>query len=475
MLILPVYNRGDNMASVGYMVTFYTFDKKINSTKRPNKTYQYVELYCRLNDGSGLINPVFKVDFSQYDNINAWDYNYCYVQEFDRYYFVKDWRYNLGLWICETSVDVLASYKGSIGAMSTYVLRSASNFDRYLPDNLYPVKSGATYATKQNNNNPFAASFSGGYFVAGIINNDSGGYGAVNYYVFTASEFRSFSNYLLSNVSIYGVTDISSQLLKCLYNPFQYVVSCMWLPIEPPKGANVSSVPIGWWTVPTSAARLSGFVRVSGTCTCEIPRNPEGRYKQFMYGEPYTEYYLDFPPFGSFSISADNLINATVLDFAWNVDCITGLGRLQMGANSAQPFNIVHAQIGVPIQLAQMSPPVFDQLQQAIPDTGIEWADTIINTLGNVGNALVATKMPMQTTGTTGGFMGGYYPIKLTGIFHGVAEENLVEFGAPFCQTIQLRNLRGYILCAHGEFDGTATREETEQINSFLTSGFFYE
>ena len=460
---------------MAYNVKVFRFSKKKNSTAQPTNATQQLEFACKLMDGSGMLNPTFLLDFSIILNEQPYNYNYAYVSEWNRYYFISDWSYKLGLWHCTMTVDVLASWKGAIGDLYTYILRSSSNYDRYLPDNLYPIKSGATFSTEQNNSNPFAVTYSGGYFVTGIINSDSGGYGAVNYYVFTASQFRVFCNYLLSNTGIYNVSDISDELLKVLYNPFQYIVSCIWLPVQPITGVVLTSIPIGWWTVPATGARLSNTVRVSGTVTCAIPRNPEGTTKQFMYGEPYTEYYLDFPPFGSFSISADNLINATLLDMAWNVDCITGMGRLQMGANNAQPFNIVHAQIGVPIQLAQMTPDVFGALQQSIGSTGFEWADNIIKTLGNVGNALVAKMYPMQTTGSNGGFMAGYYPIKLTGIFHGVAQENLAEFGAPCCKTLTISTLTGFVLCAHGEFVGPCTDSETDQINAFLTSGFFYE
>lgn len=463
-----------------YQVTLYKqFKKRTNSTKQAlTNVDTNITLNCKLMDNSGMMEPTFIFDFSKILNEQPVYYNYAYVSVWNRYYFITDWSYNLGLWYCKMRVDVLASWKSRIGEMSAYILRSASNYDRYLPDKLYPIKSGATFATKQNNLNPFATAYSDGYFVAGIINGDQYGYGAVNYYVFTASQFRTFSNYLLTNTSIYNITDITDELLKVLYNPFQYIVSCIWLPFQPPTTTQLATCAVGWWSTPTPCARLSGYVRASGTVTCEIPRNPEGSNKQFMYGEPYTEYYLDFPPFGSFSISADNLINtsgAPLLDMNWDVDCITGMGRLQIGLNSAQPFNIVHAQVGVPIQLAQMSPPIFNQLQQALGPAGTDWADTLINTIGNVGNALIAKMNPMQTTGSTGGFMAGYYPIKLTGIFHGVASENIAEFGAPCCKTLQIGSLSGYVLCAHGEFDGEATVTETEEINSYLTSGFFYE
>lgn len=462
---------------MSYNVTIYQFAKKKNSTKQPdyNSTPKY-NFTCQLMNDSGIINPTFIFNFSEIQNVQPGNYNYAYVSEWNRYYFITDWRYIGGLWECLMTVDSLASWQHLIGAHTGYVLRSAYTYDDYLPDNMYPARTGATYSVEQNVSNPFATAFSNGYFVVGIINNDTGTYGAVSYYVLTSTEFRTFSNYLLSNVAYLNVSDISSDLLKCLYNPFQYVVSCTWLPFQPPLGSYVSSVPIGWWTTPATGYRLSGYVRASGTVTCQIPRNPEGADKHYMDAEPYTEYYLDFPPFGSFTLSADKLVNATYLDMAWNVDCITGMGRLQMGAANTEPFNIVHAQIGVPVQLAQMSPNMFGAFQQALGSTGFAWADTIINTLGSIGNALIAKELPMQTTGNTGGFMAGYYPIRLVGMFHGIVEQNNAEFGRPLCKTKQLSTIPGFMILAHGDFAGTPCLSyEIDEINSYFTSGFFYE
>ena len=459
---------------MAYNVVLYQFAKKKNSTATPGASVTTLSLSCRLMDDSGMLNPTFLFDFAHILNQTPQTYNYAYVSEWNRYYFIEDWSYKLGLWNCSMSVDVLASWKTQIGQLSTYVLRSASNVDGHISDDMFPAKCGTTFATEQNNLNPFAVSYDSGWFVTGIINSDPNGYGAVNYYVFTSSQFRTFCNYLLSNTGIYNVTDITDELLKVLYNPFQYVVSCTWVPVQPPAGASLSSVPIGWWSIPCSCYRLSGYVRTGGSVTCQIPRNPDGYY--YMQSEPFTEYYLDFPPFGNFNISANYLLDATYIDFNWNIDCITGMGRLQIGAdNAAKPFNIVHAQVGVPIQLAQMAPSAFGTLQQAIGSSGNKFADSIIEKLGNIGDALIAKMSPMQTVGSTGGFMAGYYPIKITGIFHSVVDRNITEFGGPCCKTLTIGNLSGYILCAHGEFSGYATSSEIDSINGYLTSGFFYE
>lgn len=462
---------------MAYQIYFWQFSKKRNSTEQPIPAYMKAQVYCNLMGGSGILNPVFRLapdDLTLIDD-NVTNLNYAQIPEFNRYYYVTDWEYDNGLWYVTMTVDVLASQKNYIGALTTYILRSASNVDRYLPDYLYPAKTGATFNATTQASNPFATTFSGGYFVVGIVNGDTSSYGAVSYYVFTSSQFRSFCNTLLGNFNIFSAVEISDELGKMLFNPFQYIVSCTWVPVTPPMGSAVSTVMLGWWSFNVTCSRLGGNVRSSGTVTIQIPRNPESAVRKYLMGEPYSQYYLDFPPFGSVSISANLLVNAQYLDFQWNCDCITGEGRLLIGANSAQPFNILHGQVGVPIQLAQLSPNIAGAIQQLIPTTGNVTVDGVISTLGNIGSALIARNFPMQTTGGTGGFMGGYYPIRLTGIFYGVAQEELAEFGAPCCKTLTIGDLSGYVLCAHGDFIGNCTVTETEEINNYLTSGFFYE
>lgn len=465
---------------MSYAINFWTFQKKVNSTEQPDPRYMRANVNAELMNDSGLLNPTFKFNPSPIESLNVdiKTLNYAYVAEFERYYYITNWRYDRGLWICEMQEDVLASQKYYIGQLQTYVLRATGQYDPYLPDNMYPTKVGATFSAITQINNPFASSYSAGYFVVGIINGDLASYGAVSYYVFTSGEFRTFAYYVLGSTNIYSATEISNQLMKLLFNPFQYIVSCTWLPVAPPMGASVSSINIGWWEITgVSAHRLSGSVRTSGTVTIQIPRHPDSDAKKYLQAEPYTQYYLDFPPFGNVSIPANYLVNASYIDFAWNCDCITGDGKLMIGAgNAGQPFNILHGQIGVPVQLAQMTPDISGAIQQILPNTNNQQLDTIINTLGNIGSAYLQTMLPMQTTGHTGGFSAGYYPIRLTGIFASIADSDINEFGAPLCKTVILNDLGyGYILCAHGDFKGDCTLIEREQINSYLTSGFYLE
>ncbi len=462
---------------MGYWIHFWTFSKRRNSTEQPNDNWIKCNINADLMNGSGILNPSFQINEDAWTglNIDVTTLNYAEVPELERYYYITNWKYNKGLWICEMVVDVLASNKSYIGALTTYVLRSASTYDGALPDSMYPMKTAPTISM-ESATNPFATLFNAGYFVIGVINGDSGSYGAVSYYVFTSSEFRSFSNTLLGSFSVYSATEISDELGKMLFNPFQYIVSCTWLPVAPFMGSALSTIKVGWWNITAFCHRLQGNVRASGVSSVNIPKHPNlSAFKHYLACEPYSQYYLEFPPFGAFSIQSSLISENSVLSLSWDVDCITGQGRCVITGGAGKTIDVVHGQVGVPIQIAQMSPDLSSAVQQIVPKTGMNWADSLISMAGNIGSALLAHEFPMQTIGSTGSFMSGYYSITLTGIFYPIADSDVNEFGAPCCQTLTIHTLSGYVLCAHGDFIGTCTATETDEINSYLTSGFFYE
>lgn len=492
---------------MSYTVTFWAFAKKDNSTKQPATTG--TGYTCDIADGSGMLAPTIKLH-TGFTDPSA--YTYAQISAFSRYYFVTNWRYDRGLWWADLAVDVLASYKSQIGSLSMYVLRSASEMDGRIVDTQYPVKAGVALESEQNNLNPFATSFTNGYFVVGIINNDSSALGVTSYYAFTSSEFRAFASFLLGNSSyLNSPPEISDSLLKCLVNPSQYITSCIWLPFTPNMGGVVTTIPIGWWTVSgtgISCHRITTYTRSGGTVTISVPKHPDALTRgYYLLQEPYSSYYLDFPPFGAITLSANALVDENLIDLNWDVDSITGMGRLDIKAGPVGhrgTISVMHAQVGVPVSLAQNAPDLSSAIQQTVesaaaaptyqPSQGRtsvgRWINSLYasvsgavseaaagasETIGAIGNAMINSKLPLQVIGGNGGFMSGYYPIRLIGTFATLADDNTAEWGRPLCRTKTLSTLSGFIQCADADFEISCTERERAVIAGFLTGGFFYE
>lgn len=84
-----------------------------------------------MRDSSSIISPVILVEGSSFN-----EYNYAYIPQFDRYYFIKEiTNYRNNLWILTLEVDVLMSFKSSILNMHCiFIETETTGADRYLSD-----------------------------------------------------------------------------------------------------------------------------------------------------------------------------------------------------------------------------------------------------------------------------------------------------------------------------------------------------
>ena len=134
---------------MAFDVRFYTnFAKRKNSTKLPSGTYD--EFGCILKAPSSIIAPTIEISYAPLaaegypqtgnptlgDNEKLANYTYAYIPNFGRYYFIKDIRYCNRVWEIDLEVDVLATYKSEITGSTKYVLRSQTQQDVSLVDDV---------------------------------------------------------------------------------------------------------------------------------------------------------------------------------------------------------------------------------------------------------------------------------------------------------------------------------------------------
>lgn len=368
--------------------TFYKdVSKKLNSTKIP--TYGYyneIDLTVELKDVTDLYTPSLIISSDTFMSggsiVNPMHYNYCYLPDFERYYFVRDWSWILGRWECALEVDVLASFKSQIGDSALYVLRSSSSCDPDIVDTKYPVKAqGAdttyqrkTYGSVYNvwNTNIYNASVTDGFFRVSIVNNDSGAIGAVAHYAFSGRVMAELMNKLYSAPSWMNITDanLSQDLQKMMFNPMQYITSVIWIPtgFNTTGQTPIHTIPYGWWSL-----TLTGSVyqittgTMSKTVSQSIPVVHHPQYieskRRWLQLSPYTTAALYFTPFGFVPLDTSKFYNATHIDIEVRVDVITGKGTLILSSHRTVngstsyggTFYTTTAQVGVPITIAQMA------------------------------------------------------------------------------------------------------------------------
>lgn len=465
---------------MAFNVTFYGFEKRINSTKRP--TGGTTVAIQEIKAASSAVSPVFGFDFGQSGNPTA--FNYAYVPEFHRYYFVSDWTWSGRLWWCSLRCDVLASYKEAIAATSCYVLRSSSSYDGRIIDGFYPTMAQCTQVMNTiSGGAPFTDDMSNGSYVIGIQGKSAGDNGgAVTYYAGSESTMRALVNYMLQDAGTLEVDDISEQLLKCIFNPLQYVVSCMYFPFTVTK-VNVNAPTFGWWNITgLSLQGLAGY-KWGQNYSFTIPKHPKAASRgEYLNMPPFSRYKLEAGPFGVIPLDNFNLIDDTTLSMLLYVDLITGTGRLSIKNRDVLSDSfIATAQIGVPIQLGQnlLNQGALQSMGNNIHGMAASIVEgsvlgAAMTTTGTIMDAASLTQSVPSVLGSNGtlAFNNNW---SLTGEFIDVVDDDNAENGRPLCKKVSISTLSGYVQCMNADPSIACTDTELSEVVSFMNSGFFYE
>lgn len=202
---------------MAFTVNLYTLAKKKNSTEVP-ASVAVSFTNCMIKEGCGIVNPTIGIDNGLTWNPSA--YNYAGIPSFTRFYYITDWYFDRGRWWANMTVDVLATYKTTILSNTAYVARASKSYDGDIADNLFPAKSTSTgYSSywPTQSRTPWQRDFNSGFYVVGIINNDSSSVGAISYYAFTPSQFASLKSFLLADTTWTGIIETNPDFGDNLY------------------------------------------------------------------------------------------------------------------------------------------------------------------------------------------------------------------------------------------------------------------
>lgn len=106
-------------------------------------------------DDEDLVTPTFKVTDSNFSE----ECNYIYVQELERYYYVRSRRYSRQCLFLECQVDVLMSFASDIHDMTGIISRNERLYNLYLNDDKMEMLNYPYYQTlnmKCVEGNPFS-------------------------------------------------------------------------------------------------------------------------------------------------------------------------------------------------------------------------------------------------------------------------------------------------------------------------------
>ncbi len=499
------------------LILYEGFEKKENSTKRPSTgTTRYIQGI--LKEPCSIMTPVIKIERLPADAIPG-SYTYARWVQADRYYFIEDWVWVNGLWEVHMKEDVLATFKTEIGNNTEYVLRtdSTTDFNGEIIDTTYPATTDIETHT-YSLSNIFTTDITVGCYIVGIISGGSTqAVGAISYYAMTSGEFGNFKNALFSdnNLITMGlaildpstgnltptITDMSLELLKTMYNPYQYVVSCMWFPFGKsaiPSSTPVTGIKMGWWEYPSlTGNRLYAQTFELGNEIIGFDHHPQYARGTYLDHSPYTRRTL-VGRFGTIALDSAYFEFGNQCYISYLIDLITGQCITKIAVRDAsstptptQEKLIAERQflIGVPIQIAQVGtdylgtavsalntiPQIMGGAISGIASGKGAVAGAIAGGASGIYNTLQTAMPQVETGGSNGSFLAPVNNTHMVEQFYKIVDEDIAHRGRPLCELRQLNTLSGFILCAEGEIDISCYDNERKEIVRYLTEGFFWE
>lgn len=479
-------------------VKLTNFQKRENSTKTPGSFV--VEKECYLKAPSSIMQCVLVFDRAA---MTA-QYNYVYIPEFKRYYFVTNYIYSGALLEYHLEIDVLASYRDDIRNSSQYVLRSAADYDGNVLDTKYPAKSDpVSYFDAERS--PWSDTLSGGCFTMGIVGSDG-----IHYYLMSESGLSTFFGYLLSDAyanAVIGDLSITNPSLKLAVDPLQYVTGVKWLPFNPGSLGNqiAGGIETGYITIAPNycygiaidgASPAIDFVfhNMQFSQSAHPDASSRGNY---LNSAEYTSISIYVPPYGVIDLDASILSRypGAVVYCEFRTDTRTGECILEVSAatisggiatkhhifchvsfdNSVDiPVTQVIAANGIGV--SEILSPVVSAATQAIGGNYVGAAATAITGAASAIESIARSKIPeVRSNGRVESLSVYSTDGWIQYVWYIPVDEDRPQHGRPLCAIRQLSTIPGFVMCANAELSIDGTAGEERQIISYLNSGFFVE
>lgn len=460
-----------HIPSIYMEIIFYKFSKRKNSTKQAFNGVSYK--YGTLKDFCSITKPVILVDMGKIH-----DYNYAYITEFKRYYYITNVVVESGT-MCRVymAVDVLASYKDDILNADVFV-------QRWSRSNVIDLVDGECIAKA----NPEIMIETGrmpldtkGIFVLGIAGKN--GEEAITYFDLSLGQMERFNYFMFTEETFAGV--ISEDVVKSFFNPFEYVTSAMWFPFSHSL-QEAKKIDFGWFeSEEMKGVPLKGNSLTSGELWVRIPKMyPNGDFRNGTFGQ----YEIYIPFFGTIPLDSNIINSADVISYKFVVDIATGKAQCQLGygdesimeSGSGTVFKRIEGQMGCPVALAQSKTDIVNSafsgvgsLASARPSVG-----GVVNAVHGVYSA-VQNAMPKIETKSGNGcrsIMDFEKDVKLTATFYRANVLNPEDRGYIHCKRQTLGSLGGgFAICDNASIPLSATEEEIIEVNNYVNGGIYIE
>ena len=464
-------------------VQFYIHNKRSNSLKLPTDG---VTISCVLKDNCSVTSPVLELKTVVYPA-----YNYAYIADFNRYYYVNDWTYYKGIWSCNLSVDVLTSWRSNILGTTAFVEYSTSNYSIDYTDNRI-MSTQEKEITVSEIPSDLTIFNSTGCYILSVISTDANGYnGACAVYAMTQSQLAEFSATITADSFLDGIW---ANIKNSFNNPFEAIVSCRWIPfsVDALSGTNKNIL------ITYADSGVQGKLLTSNfkeqSFTMNLPRLETTA--SFLDTSPFVSATLYLPFVGTVELDIDAYYKSNTFAVDMKCDVVTGdiiytVGssfhaftstysgncstQIPLSNNFVDSLGMVTGTSGVIGGIVSAVVGIATKNPKLIA-TGVGAAG--MGTIGSIKSAEVHT----QTNGALSSRIGAKIPLTIrvvtmrSKVLEAVKGANRISaIGLPCYKTLKLSTLSGYCQCSGASVSATATDTELETINDFLNSGIYIE
>lgn len=464
---------------------FYNFNKRKNSTKQP--AVQGTVKDVQLKDVCTIINPVLVIQE------NPSQYNYVYIPEFARYYFVTNWAYVLGRWEISLAVDVLASFKGSILEQSANILYADSS-TKNIVDQRIPVKADVSTHVVDKALDGITIT---GYANQGAVMLGITGVGSFGVYLMSDSALVSD---LLDGVDNWAA---DKDMIKQFFfggSAAQNLKSAIALPILLGSGdVGGSAVPLTLGNYPAkyNDIAITGTKVTKPILTKVTDISIPWQNNDWRRNPPYTNVYLYLPFIGLMSMPTADMINDSTLAVQYSINVTSGDLSIQVrGKTSNRIFATASTNIAMAIaygsagiDTAKITSAITAGAGAVIAGasaivTGGLSVPAVLGIGGGLAAAAGGTLSGIAGNTAGSGGLGGGSSQGLDRVMHCyVVTRELTDspnnfnaiMGKPYFGVNKLKNFEGFVMTEGFSIDEGLSDQERNTINSMCDIGIYVE
>lgn len=479
------------------LTLYKNISKRKNSTKLPPADAWKVTGEVHLKRGTSFDSPVFLIKGFDGDMP---DMNYCKYR--NRHYFIRDRiAVNDELFELHCETDYLATFRNDILNLTTFVERSSVNWNPFLNDSALSSEQRIVYAAEASTSVGFSSTDihylvrvigkgtpssggtegegggTGGGGREGGSSSASRNYTGTDLFVLTQSQFNRLMDFAFTSGN-FPVDEITDDLKKLIFNPFQYIVQVMVLPhdLSGITFPDQREIYLGYYpsgvTAPIAPKKLNNYINLN---------MPVPYYKDDFrrFNPSYSAYNMYLPCVGTVPLQPADI--NTQLSLNVTLDFQTGnifyvLGR---GSNVIATYS---GQAAIPMQISQLAPVGASILSMAALTAGVAAGSpaVLVGALeGGVVNTTTAITTPTPSINGTAGNLANI--LQFPDVFVSLSAYESAEFphynfGRPLCRNVKLSTLAGgYCQCSGASINIAGTSADKEAVNAYLNSGFYIE